>query len=144
MHDSIVDLLQGLLKKHKMSADEVGALIGKPGNTLRRELNPYDDYAKFGVETLIPYMRALNDYSPLEFIAAHSGFRIVPISDVQPNNGSLAEELCDDLPAISEYQQSILNGESLLVVGEKLRKATDELEQNFVLYRDELARKSKA
>lgn len=143
LHDSIGDLLQGLLKKNKTSAEDVGMLIGKPANTLRRELNPYDEGAKFGIETLIPFMRALNDYSPLEYLAAHCGFRLTPFSGAQPDKPTIAEELCDDLPAIAEFQQSILNGESLRVVGEKLSKATNELEQNFVAYRAEWEKKGK-
>lgn len=50
--------------------------IGKPYSTLLREVNPYDEGAKLGVETFVQILKITGDYSPLEFIANELGLDI--------------------------------------------------------------------
>lgn len=52
--------------------------IGKPYSTLLREINPYDQGAKLGVETFIEILKVTGDISPVEYIANELGLDIVP------------------------------------------------------------------
>ena len=52
--------------------------IGKPYSTLLREVNPYDQGAKLGVETFIEILKVTGDISPVEYIANELGLDVVP------------------------------------------------------------------
>ena len=51
--------------------------IGKPYSTLLREVNPYDEGAKLGVETLLQILKITGDTRPLEYIASELGLELV-------------------------------------------------------------------
>ena len=52
--------------------------IGKPYSTLLREVNPYDEGAKLGVETFVQILKITGDFAPLEYIASELGLEITP------------------------------------------------------------------
>lgn len=51
--------------------------IGKPYSTLLREVNPYDEGAKLGVETLLQILKITGDTAPLEYMANELGLELV-------------------------------------------------------------------
>jgi hypothetical protein len=51
--------------------------IGKPYSTLLREVNPYDEGAKLGVETLLQILKITGDTTPLEYMASELGLELV-------------------------------------------------------------------
>jgi len=52
--------------------------IGKPYSTLLREINPYDQGAKLGVETFMDILKITGDVTAVEYIANELGFDLVP------------------------------------------------------------------
>lgn len=58
-------------------AKVIAKKIGKPYSTLLREVNPYDEGAKLGVETLLQILKITGDTAPLEYMAAELGMELV-------------------------------------------------------------------
>lgn len=54
----------------------IAAAVGKPYSTLLREVNPFDDGAKLGAETLVDIMRVTGNIQPLEHIAEQFGYEL--------------------------------------------------------------------
>ncbi len=67
-----------------IGAKTVAQKIGKPYSTLLRELNPHDDGAKLGAETLMHIMAVINDIAPLKSMAKTFGYELVPIKRNTP------------------------------------------------------------
>ncbi len=57
-------------------ARKVAEEIGKPYSTLLREVNPYDQSAKLGIETLLDIMQCTGNVTPLEYMAEQLGYRL--------------------------------------------------------------------
>lgn len=57
-------------------ARKVAEEIGKPYSTLLREVNPYDQSAKLGVETLLDIMQCTGNVTPLEYMAEQLGYHL--------------------------------------------------------------------
>lgn len=53
--------------------------IGKSYSTLMREINPRDDGAKLGAETLQEIMRHTRDITPLRLMAESLGYTVKPV-----------------------------------------------------------------
>lgn len=62
---------------------EVAEAIGKPEGTLHRELNPYDDRAKLGVDQLLPVLAALGSFVPLDEALRRYGLRLAQLDSPQ-------------------------------------------------------------
>lgn len=58
-------------------AKVIASKIGKPYSTLLREVNPYDEGAKLGVETLLQILKITGDTAPLEYMASELGLELV-------------------------------------------------------------------
>ena len=58
-------------------AKVIAGKIGKPYSTLLREVNPYDEGAKLGVETLLQILKITGDTAPLEYMAGELGLELV-------------------------------------------------------------------
>lgn len=58
-------------------AKVIAKKIGKPYSTLLREVNPYDEGAKLGVETLLQILKITGDTAPLEYLANELGMELV-------------------------------------------------------------------
>lgn len=58
-------------------AKVIASKIGKPYSTLLREVNPYDEGAKLGVETLLQILKITGDTAPLEYMANELGMELV-------------------------------------------------------------------
>ena len=64
------------LKLTGCAAKNIAAAVGKPYSTLLREVNPFDDGAKLGAETLVDIMRVTGNIQPLEHIAEQFGYEL--------------------------------------------------------------------
>jgi hypothetical protein len=58
-------------------AKVIAKKINKPYSTLLREVNPYDEGAKLGVETFLDILKITGDTAPLEYIANELGLELV-------------------------------------------------------------------
>ena len=54
--------------------------IGKPYSTLLREVNPYDEGAKLGVETFVQILKFNGDFAPSDYIASELAMEITPMT----------------------------------------------------------------
>lgn len=136
MGTDLYQLIHDGVTEGKKPAKQVAADIGKPYSTLMRELAPWDEGAKLGIETLIPLMRSTGDTRPLQYLAAHMGFRLVSLDDVRPNRATLAEECLETYPALVAYHGAMEKGRPLAEVGELRESAIREIEEDFVAYRE--------
>lgn len=75
---SITKVTQDVVLEGRKPAKEVAQTIGKPYSTLLREINPFDNNAKLGAETLMDILRATNEVAPLEYIAQSVGYTLKP------------------------------------------------------------------
>ena len=74
MSTELVKILHELVLENRIPAKALAKEIGKPYSTLLREINPYDNGAKLGVETLLQLMKATNSVAPLEYMAEQMGY----------------------------------------------------------------------
>ncbi|WP_419786936.1 phage regulatory CII family protein [Pseudodesulfovibrio sp.] len=71
--------MQDVVLEGRISAKEVCREIKKPYSTLLRELNPFDDHAKLGAETMFEIVKATHNVSVLEFMARELGYTLMPM-----------------------------------------------------------------
>jgi hypothetical protein len=138
---TLTEIIRDAVFNSGVPAKTVAQDLGKAYSTLLRELNPDDESCKIGADLIGPLMLACKDISPLRHLAALVGFGLVPLKGVEPDKETLAEELCDDLQAVAAYHKALLEDERVDRVMLLLEQAKAELEENFVFYRRELARK---
>jgi len=77
MRETVTRVTQNMVLGARQSK-WVAEQIGKPYPTMMRELNPYDQSAKLGADTLLEIMRATNDISALQFMAQELGYNLTP------------------------------------------------------------------
>lgn len=77
MKTSLTKQMQSVVLAGDMPAKEVAMCIDKPYPTLMRELNPYDDGAKLGAETMLEIMKVTGDIRMLHYLAREMGCRVV-------------------------------------------------------------------
>lgn len=133
---SIYDVVEDMVDASGKNRREIAVEIGKEYSTLRRELNPYDEGAKLGAELLLPLMRSTGRKDIAEWFALKVDCRLECI-EVTPDKPTIQAECLDTYPAIIDFHQAIQRKEPLLVVSALLRAAIEELEQDFVAYREE-------
>lgn len=78
MSSDLLRAVHAMVLKNDKPAKALADEIGKPYSTLLRELNPHDDGAKLGVETLLKIMQQTGDIHPLEYMADLLGYDLVP------------------------------------------------------------------
>lgn len=71
-------LIHSTVLENSIPAKVLAKKIGKPYSTLLREINPYDQGAKLGVETFMDIVKITGDITPIEYIANELGFELVP------------------------------------------------------------------
>ena len=69
MSANLISAVHDLVLESGLGAKNIAAAVGKPYSTLLREVNPFDDGAKLGAETLVDIMRVTGNIQPLEHIA---------------------------------------------------------------------------
>ena len=72
----LTNVVQESVLEGRIPAKVIAKQIGKPYSTLLREMNPYDEKAKLGIETLMEIIRTTGDIAPLRFMAAEFGYGI--------------------------------------------------------------------
>lgn len=83
---TLTDAVGRMLEESGKPIKAVSADMGKPYSTLCRELDPADEGAKLGVDTLYPLICSICGSTPetpplpLQWLAARLGFRCVPVS----------------------------------------------------------------
>jgi hypothetical protein len=132
---TLTELIRDMVFNCGVPAKAVASGLKKPYTTFLRELNPDDDGAKLGVDVLEDIMLECGNVSPLRRMALTLNYRLVPLAGVEPDKETMAEELLDDLQAVSQYQMAIMVNDDPVVVQEYLELAILELEENMVLYR---------
>jgi hypothetical protein len=83
MSDSVTRITQAMVLNAKQSK-WVAERIGKPYPTMMRELNPYDQSAKLGADTLLEIMRVTKNISALEYMADELGYKLSPGAEQHP------------------------------------------------------------
>lgn len=83
MNDSVTRITQAMVLNAKQSK-WVAERIGKPYPTMMRELNPYDQSAKLGADTLLEIMRVTKNISALEYMAEELGYKLSPGAEQHP------------------------------------------------------------
>lgn len=78
MHRNLLKAVHSAVLENDIPAKALADEIGKPYSTLLREVNPNDDGAKLGVETLLKIMQRTGNVYPLEYMADVLGYEIVP------------------------------------------------------------------
>lgn len=71
-------IIHATILESSVPAKVIAKQIGKPYSTLLREVNPYDEGAKLGIETLLQVMKATGDSAPLEYLANEMGLGLQP------------------------------------------------------------------
>lgn len=71
MSANLISAVHDLVLESGLGAKNIAAAVGKPYSTLLREVNPFDDGAKLGAETLVDIMRVT-----LEHIAEQFGYEL--------------------------------------------------------------------
>lgn len=75
---SITKITQDVVLEGNQPAKVVAERIGKPYSTLLREINPFDQNAKLGADTLLEILKATKETTPLEYMAKTIGYTLVP------------------------------------------------------------------
>lgn len=75
---TLSNVCQDLVLQSTISAHDIAKAVGKPYSTLMREINPYDNGAKLGAETLLEIMRHTGNHQPLEYMAEQLGLKVIP------------------------------------------------------------------
>ena len=73
---NLISAVHDLVLESGLGAKNIAAAVGKPNSTLLREVNPFDDGAKLGAETLGDIMRVTGNIQPLEHIAEQFGYML--------------------------------------------------------------------
>lgn len=84
MSANLISAVHDLVLESGLGAKNIAAAVGKPYSTLLREVNPFDDGAKLGAETLVDIMRVTGNIQPLEHIAEQFGYEPLSHSRTMP------------------------------------------------------------
>ena len=76
MSANLISTVHELVLESGLGAKNIAAAVGKPYSTLLREVNPYDEGAKLGPETLVDIMKVTGNILPLEHIAEELGYEL--------------------------------------------------------------------
>lgn len=74
--NKVLKSVHELVTQGKMPAKSIAIAIGKPYQTLMREINPDDLGAKLGVETFMAIIETTGDPTPLNVMVQEIGYRL--------------------------------------------------------------------
>lgn len=74
MSSDLIHTVHNIILESDLGAKNIAAAVGKPYSTLLREVNPYDEGAKLGAETLLHIMKVTGNTEPLECLAKELGY----------------------------------------------------------------------
>lgn len=119
----------------------IAADIGKPLSTLQRELNPYDDGAKVGVETLPSIIHSCSGDDPkkppepLSWLCHKFGFEPVKHGSAEPNAATIELECLESVQSMARVHSAIMEGKHPNEVAALITLAKIDLDQDLTLYR---------
>ncbi len=134
-----VEAVQQAVFQSSFPVEDLARRLKKSPSTLYSELNPFpneNSTHKLGLEDAMLLMEIVGDSTPLVYINDHFNRDSRP-RETTPDKPDLHSEILDNHPAIVDYEQAMLRGESIEEVGKKRETAIQELEQDFVLYRQQ-------
>lgn len=134
MSDSLLDAINLMVDGSNKTIKAIAEEVGKPYGTLKRELNEYDELAKLGADLLYPLMRSCDSVAPLRHLAGRMGYALKSLQAVTPDKATFFEELCDDMQAVADFQKAMCDDEDIEIVQQKLAKAKQELDEDFVAW----------
>lgn len=73
---NLISTVHDMVLESGLGAKHIAAAVGKPYSTLLREINPFDDGAKLGAETLVDIMKVTENIQPLQHIAQEFGYEL--------------------------------------------------------------------
>jgi len=135
MQGGISEVIQEMVQESGKPAKALAKELGKPYSTFMRELSNSDKGAKFGVDALLPLMRACDSVMPLRYLAARMGCRVVALEKGTAGKTSLHEELLDSHDALAHYHRAIRDQEPLERVAELREQVIRQVQEDFVAYR---------
>jgi len=83
---SLTKKMQDIVLEGRIPAKQVCRDIKKPYSTLLRELNPFDNHAKLGAETMFEIVKATHNVAILEFMARELGYTLMPVNGETPHH----------------------------------------------------------
>ena len=75
------ELVHACVCNSRVPAKVVADGLKKKYSTLMREVNPYDESAKLGIDTCLELMRITGNIEPLEFMAQQLGYSLIKAQD---------------------------------------------------------------
>lgn len=118
----------------KLPLKALAAELGKAYTTLIRELNPDDDGAKLGADSLLPMMRATGDIRILEWLADRMGYTLIKKSDIVPDRSSWQAEHVQDTGDLGEMARMMDAGAPPSDVYRQCRKACENIQETAAQY----------
>ncbi len=115
---------------------QVAEGLGKPYSTLIRELNPDDEYAKFGADLILPIMKITGDIRPLQWLAEKMGYSLVKNNEVQPDKANWQEESIQDSICHGEIARLMMANAPFEKVSAEIDKMITELQETRLRYRE--------
>ena len=113
----------------------IAAEIGKPYSTVRRELNPDDEMAKLGADTLLGLMQSCDSIAPIEWMADRLGYVVKRKDWAEPDRATWGEEMADVQEAVGIMASCMLKKSSPEVVEGASGEAKTQLDQATTRYR---------
>lgn len=113
----------------------IAAEIGKPYSTVRRELNPDDDMAKLGADTLLGLMQSCGSIAPLEWMADRLGYVVKRKDWAEPDRATWGEEMADVQEAFGVMASCMLKKRSPGDVEDSASEVKTQLDQATTRYR---------
>lgn len=107
MTQTVTHIIQAMVLEGSKPAKHVASEIGKPYPTLLREINPFDNGAKIGVESLTPLMKAADSLKPLEYLAKQMGCALVPMKAECASSWKAATSALDALEQMGDLSKSL-------------------------------------
>lgn len=114
--------------------------LDKRPSTLFDELNPAlqkTGQGKLGAEDALEIMRLTGDNRPLEYMAAHLGFTLRPMTEHLPDGKDMAHECLQGLLAVAKFAEAARDGMAFSDLSPLLEDAIIELQDVWKRARDE-------
>lgn len=130
---SLIEVIQDMVLQNEKPAKAIAEEVGKPHKTLLNELNEHNEGFKLGVSLLYPLMKACASIAPLEHLASLMGYRLLPLSQQEPDGKDMTEDCYQCLPALAAYTEAAQDDDvSLARTTELFQHALREMEDVLV------------
>ena len=140
---TLTDAVGRMIEVSERPVKAVAADIGKPYSTLCRELDPDDEGAKLGAETLYPIIVSvcgpcpLVVPAPLEWLCHRLSFAPLPFGCAEPDADTFQEEAMQDSQRKSKAELLMMNDAHPNLVDQAYAETKADMDQTATLYRRE-------